>query len=120
MGLIQVMENLSDPTKLGAGIAVAFVATVYGVGSANLLLLPIATKMEVRHRHEMIINEMILEGIVALSTGENPRLIEEKLISFIPNLQKLQKDKHSAPVREASGRDNRPPEGHAAEREFQS
>ena len=88
LGLIHVMENLSDPSKLGAGIAVAFVATVYGVGSANLLFLPIATKMEVRNRHEMIINEMILEGVVALSTGENPRLIEEKLLSFLSDLQK--------------------------------
>ena len=88
LGLISVMENLSDPSKLGAGIAVAFVATVYGVGSANLLFLPIATKMEVRNRHEMIINEMILEGVVALSTGENPRLIEDKLISFLSELQR--------------------------------
>jgi len=88
LGLIHVMENLSDPSKLGAGIAVAFVATVYGVGSANLLFLPIATKMEVRNRHEMIINEMIVEGVVALSTGENPRLIEEKLFSFLSDLQK--------------------------------
>ena len=88
MGLIHVMENLSDPSKLGAGIAVAFVATVYGVGSANLLFLPISTKMEVRNRHEMIINEMILEGVIALSTGENPRLIEEKLTSFLSDLQK--------------------------------
>ena len=88
LGLISVMENLSDPSKLGTGIAVAFVATVYGVGSANLLFLPIATKMEVRNRHEMIINEMILEGVVALSTGENPRLIEDKLISFLSELQR--------------------------------
>jgi chemotaxis protein MotA len=88
LGLISVMENLSDPSKLGAGIAVAFVATVYGVGSANLLFLPIATKMEVRNRHETIINEMILEGVVALSTGENPRLIEDKLVSFLSDLQK--------------------------------
>ena len=88
LGLIHVMENLSDPTKLGAGIAVAFVATVYGVGSANLLFLPFATKLEVRHRHEMITNEMILDGVVALSTGENPRLIEEKLLSFLSELQK--------------------------------
>ena len=120
MGLIHVMENLTDPSRLGEGIAVAFVATIYGVGSANLLLLPIATKMEVRHRHEMIINEMILEGIVALSTGENPRLIEEKLISFIPNLQKLQKDKHLAPGREGVRAGNRPLEGQAAARESQS
>jgi chemotaxis protein MotA len=91
LGLIHVMENLNDPTKLGAGIAVAFVATVYGVGSANLLFLPIATKMEVRHRHNMIINEMMLEGVVSVATGENPRLIEEKLQSF---LSEIEKNKH--------------------------
>ncbi len=91
LGLIQVMENLSDPSKLGAGIAVAFVATVYGVGSANLIFLPIATKLEIRHRHEMIMKEMMLEGVVAVSTGENPRLIEEKLTSFLSDLQKNKK-----------------------------
>ncbi len=88
LGLIHVMENLNDPSKLGAGIAVAFVATVYGVGSANLLFLPISTKMEMRHRHDMIINEMILEGVVSVATGENPRLIEEKLNSFISEIEK--------------------------------
>lgn len=88
LGLIHVMENLNDPSKLGAGIATAFVATVYGVGSANLLFLPFATKLEIRHRHEMIIKEMILEGVVAVATGENPRLIEEKLISFLSEKQK--------------------------------
>ena len=88
LGLIHVMENLNDPSKLGAGIATAFVATVYGVGSANLLFLPFATKLEIRHRHEMIVKEMILEGVVAVATGENPRLIEEKLISFLSEKQK--------------------------------
>jgi len=88
LGLIHVMENLNDPSKLGSGIATAFIATVYGVGSANLLFLPIATKLEVRHRHEMILKEMILEGVVAVSTGENPRLIEEKLTSFLSEKEK--------------------------------
>jgi chemotaxis protein MotA len=88
LGLIHVMENLNDPSKLGSGIAVAFVATVYGVGSANLLYLPIATKLEIRHRHRMILKEMILEGVISVSTGENPRLIEEKLLSFLSEMQK--------------------------------
>lgn len=92
LGLIHVMENLSDPSKLGSGIAVAFVATVYGVGSANLLFLPIATKLEVRHRHEMILKEMMLEGVVAVATGENPRLIEEKLTSFLAQKQKSREE----------------------------
>ena len=88
LGLIHVMENLNDPTKLGSGIAVAFVATVYGVGSANLLFLPISTKMEMRHRHNMILNEMILEGVISVATGENPRLIEEKLKAFLSEIEK--------------------------------
>lgn len=93
LGLIHVMQNLSDPSKLGSGIAVAFVATVYGVGSANLLFLPFSTKLQVRHRHKMVVKEMILEGIVAVSTGENPRLIEEKLNSFLPEIHKLKPGK---------------------------
>ncbi|MBM4341523.1 MAG: flagellar motor protein [Deltaproteobacteria bacterium] len=88
LGLIHVMENLNDPSKLGSGIAVAFVATVYGVGSANLLFLPFASKLELRHRNEMILKEMILEGVVSVSTGENPRLIEEKLKAFLTEKQK--------------------------------
>lgn len=93
LGLIHVMENLNDPSKLGAGIAVAFVATVYGVGSANLLFLPIATKLEVRHRNEMILREMMLEGVISVSNGENPRLIEEKLRSYLPDLIPEEKKK---------------------------
>ena len=95
LGLIQVMENLNDPTKLGAGIAVAFVATVYGVGSANLLFLPIANKMEIRHRHKMILNEMILEGVLSVSTGENPRLLKEKLKAFLSEIQQVGKGRLS-------------------------
>jgi chemotaxis protein MotA len=102
LGLIHVMENLNDPSKLGSGIAVAFVATVYGVGSANLLFLPFSTKLEVRHRHQVIIKEMILEGILAVSTGENPRLIEEKLKSFLSELQKT-KGQPSAAKAEVAG-----------------
>jgi chemotaxis protein MotA len=90
LGLIHVMENLSDPSMLGTGIAVAFVATVYGVGSANLLFLPIGNKLKIRHRHEMIIKEMMLEGVVGVSIGENPRLIEDKLKSFLSEMTSQQ------------------------------
>ncbi len=83
LGLIHVMENLAEPEKLGAGIAVAFVATIYGVGSANLFWLPVAGKIRVKIREEMIVNELITEGLVALSEGENPRRLKEKLIGFL-------------------------------------
>lgn len=83
LGLIHVMENLSDPSKLGAGIAVAFVATVYGVGAANLLFFPISVKLKERATARMALREMILEGIVAIIDGDNPRLIEQKLRGYV-------------------------------------
>lgn len=83
LGLIQVMQNLSDPSKLGAGIAVAFVATVYGVGAANLLYLPFASKMKTKFKKTLLKKEMILEGILSIQAGESPALIERKLQSFI-------------------------------------
>lgn len=88
MGLIHVMENLADPSKLGSGIAVAFVATVYGVGTANLIWLPIAGKLKFKIRDSSIIKEMIIEGLISLSEGENPRRVEEKLAGFLREAQK--------------------------------
>jgi len=83
LGLIHVMENLSDPSKLGAGIAVAFVATVYGVGSANLFFLPVANKLKHLVAGEIAMKEMVVEGLVAIANGENPRIIESRLRSFL-------------------------------------
>lgn len=79
LGLIHVMENLSDPSRLGSGIAVAFVATVYGVGSANLVLLPISAKLRARSTRRARRREVILEGVLAIQEGQNPRLIDQKL-----------------------------------------
>lgn len=83
LGLIQVMQNLADPSALGAGIAVAFVATVYGVGSANLILIPISTKLKFKTKQMMLIKEMIIEGILSIQAGESPALIERKLRAFV-------------------------------------
>jgi chemotaxis protein MotA len=83
MGLIHVMENLSDPSKLGAGIAVAFVATIYGVGSANLLYIPIANKLRYLIARQVANKEMFIQGIVAIANGENPRIIDAKLQGYL-------------------------------------
>lgn len=83
LGLIQVMGNLSDPAKLGGGIAVAFVATIYGVALANLVLLPIANKLKSIVISSAHFNEMIVEGLVSIAEGENPRNIETKLLGFL-------------------------------------
>ncbi len=83
MGLIHVMQNLSDPSRLGSGIATAFVATIYGVGLANLFLLPMASKLKTYVLQETHYRELIIEGLVAISEGENPRQIESRLQGFL-------------------------------------
>ena len=83
MGLIHVMSNLADPNLLGRGIAVAFVATIYGVAFANLLLLPVSSKLKSLVMRQSAYREMLLEGIVSIGEGENPRSIELKLQGFM-------------------------------------
>jgi chemotaxis protein MotA len=83
LGLIHVMENLNDPSKLGGGIATAFVATVYGVGIANLILLPVANKLKRKITVEKERKTMIAEGALAIQEGLNPRVLEEKLRALI-------------------------------------
>lgn len=85
LGLIQVMQNLSDPSKLGAGIAVAFVATVYGVGFANLIGIPMGSKIKFKAKQDIKAKEMIIEGIMAIQAGESPTLIERKLQAYLPD-----------------------------------
>ena len=84
MGLIHVMQNLGDPNELGPGIAVAFVATIYGVALANLFLLPVANKLKMCVHEQAQYRELIIEGIIAISEGENPRSIEIKLSGYLP------------------------------------
>ena len=83
MGLIHVMENLSDPSKLGAGIAVAFVATIYGVGLANLIYLPIAGKLKYYIGRMVTAREMVVDGLVGIAVGDNPRIIETRLKGYL-------------------------------------
>lgn len=83
LGLIQVMQHLDKIDEVGKGIAVAFVATIYGVGSANLLYLPVAGKMKLRIREEQLAREMTLEGVASILEGMNPRMLETKLHGFL-------------------------------------
>ena len=82
LGLIHVMENLSDPSKLGSGIAVAFVATIYGVGLANLVFLPMGNKLKALVAREVAKRELIADVFCGIATGENPRIIEERLSTY--------------------------------------
>ena len=83
LGLMHVMQNLSEPSKLGGGIAVAFVATIYGVAFANLLFLPIANKLKAIILHQTHMREMVVDGLGAIANGENPRYIELKMQSYL-------------------------------------
>ncbi|MDR1616931.1 MAG: flagellar motor protein [Syntrophomonadaceae bacterium] len=83
MGMVQVLSNLSSPEELSGAIAVAFLATLYGISSANLLWIPFGNKIKVKTKREILLMEMILEGILSVQAGENPRVIREKLMTFL-------------------------------------
>ncbi|MGH8185566.1 MAG: flagellar motor protein [Steroidobacteraceae bacterium] len=83
LGLMAVMQNLADPSKLGTGIAAAFVATVYGIGLANLFFLPMANKLKVAIQGQSEAREMVIEGMISIAQGENPRSIESKLQGYL-------------------------------------
>ena len=83
LGLMAVLQNLADPSKLGHGIAAAFTATVYGIGLANLFFLPIAAKLKVTIQAQTQVREMIIEGMLSIAQGENPRAIEAKLQGYL-------------------------------------
>ncbi|MBI5876870.1 MAG: flagellar motor protein [Chloroflexi bacterium] len=83
MGLVNVLSNLSDPEHLGEAIAVAFLATLYGVGIANLLFLPLGTKLKSKSAEEQLVHQVILEGVLAIQAGQNARLVQEKLEAFL-------------------------------------
>lgn len=83
LGLIHVMSNLSDPSKLGGGIAVAFVATIYGLMVANFFCLPFGSKLKHRLKEELLQKEMLIEGLIAIQNGENPHFIEQKLRAYL-------------------------------------
>jgi chemotaxis protein MotA len=83
LGLMAVMQNLDDPSKLGHGIAAAFTATVYGIGMANLFFLPVANKLKVAVQARTHLDEMQVEGLIGIAQGENPRIIEGKLLGFL-------------------------------------
>ena len=99
MGLIQVMQRLDHMDEVGRGIAVAFVATIYGVGAANIFFLPVAGKLRMRIREEQVLKEMALEGVISILEGMNPRMIEVKLESFLAE----PREKEAGPVEVKKG-----------------
>ena len=90
VGLVQMLQNLSDPASIGGGMATALLTTLYGAMAANMLFIPLAGKLDVRAKEEILLRELMIEGIVAIQSGEKPQLIKEKLQSFLsPTERKL-------------------------------
>jgi chemotaxis protein MotA len=96
LGLIHVLENLSNPDELGSLIASAFVATLWGVLSANVVWLPIAKKMQAVSEGELVRMELLLEGVMSIQAGANPRVIEQKLMSYLPESERAALDQERA------------------------
>jgi chemotaxis protein MotA len=95
LGLIQVMQHLDKMDEVGRGIAVAFVATIYGVGAANIFFLPVGGKLKIRVREEQLAHEMMLEGVISILEGLNPRMVETKLQGFLAEATKQKELKPS-------------------------
>lgn len=84
IGLVQMLQSMDDPGKIGPAMAVALITTFYGALLANIICLPIAGKLRTRSKEEMLSKEMMIQGIISLSNGDNPRIIEQKLKAFVP------------------------------------
>jgi chemotaxis protein MotA len=89
VGLVQMLQNLSDPSKIGGGMATALLTTLYGAMGANMVFIPMAGKLDQRAKEEALLRELMIEGIVAVQSGEKPALIKEKLTGFIAPAQRL-------------------------------
>ncbi len=96
IGLIQMLAALDDPSKIGAGMATALVTTLYGSVAANIVFIPMAGKLEQRSREEVRRKELIIEGILSIQSGDNPRIVQEKLLTFLPPKDRIQQDRGAA------------------------
>jgi len=89
IGLVVMLQNMDDPAKIGPGMAVALLTTLYGALVANLIALPIADKLSVRSSEELMLKEIVIKGVMAIQSGDNPRVVEQKLKSFLPHRLRL-------------------------------
>jgi chemotaxis protein MotA len=96
MGLVHMLASLDEPGKMGPAIAAAFIATLYGVGTANLIFLPIASKLKARSQAESLAYELAIEGILSLQAGDNPRVVASKMASFLPPKLRAQFEQETA------------------------
>ncbi len=107
LGLVHVLQNLAAPSTLGPSISAAFIATLMGVGSANVIFLPIANRLKAISAEEMELRMMTLEGILSIQAGDNPRLVSEKLMSYVPPTERSRRGR-AATSRGSTSRPRRP------------
>ncbi|NVM23311.1 MAG: MotA/TolQ/ExbB proton channel family protein [Desulfobacterales bacterium] len=88
IGLVQMLQSMDDPSSIGPAMAVALLTTFYGSVMANIMCLPIAGKLRTRSSQEVLVKEMMINGVICLSNGENPRIVEQKLLAFLPPSQR--------------------------------
>lgn len=91
IGLVLMLRELDDPSKIGVGMATALLTTLYGVIVANLILLPMSGKLDIRSKEEILLKELVVEGVVAIQSGDNPSIVEEKLKGFLSPSQRKEK-----------------------------
>jgi chemotaxis protein MotA len=96
MGLVHVLQNLSDPSSLGPAISTAFIATLLGVGAANVIFLPVAARLKVLSSAETELRMLTLEGLIAVQAGDNPRVVGDKLSSYVPPAERADADEEGA------------------------
>lgn len=89
IGLVQMLKNMGDPSTIGPAMAVAIITTFYGALLANLVFLPMANKLRTRNQEELVMKEMMMEGVISITVGENPRVVEAKLNAFLPPKQRV-------------------------------
>ena len=87
IGLVQMLQSMDDPSTIGPAMAVALLTTFYGSLMANICCMPIAGKLKTRSKEEMLTKEMTIQGIMSLSNGDNPRILEQKLVAFLPHVK---------------------------------
>jgi chemotaxis protein MotA len=93
IGLVQMLQNLSDPSTIGPSMAVALLTTFYGAFIANVVAIPIEGKLKLRSAEEILIKEVAIEGVMSIQSGDNPRILEQKLLAFLaPNIRPPKED----------------------------
>ena len=96
VGLVAMLSNMSDPSKIGAGMAAALLTTLYGAILANILFLPLADKLALKNEEEILIKTIIVKGVMAIQSGDNPRVVEQKLLTFLPPSNRETSEERSA------------------------